>query len=608
LTNSLITEQLKQLPSNPGVYLMRDANGAILYVGKAANLRHRVRSYFAAGQKLSSKLKRLVARVSDFDFFVTTSEQEALILELNLIKQHRPRYNVRLKDDKTFPYLKIDLNEDWPRVHITRRLEEDGGCYFGPFASAKSIRQTVKMIKGIFPFRSCSKPITGIDSRPCLDYYIGHCLAPCIGVVSREEYAEVIKQVILFLKGKQATVVQELKSKMKKAAEALDFEKAALFRDQIQAVEKVIEGQKIATTVRGEQDVIAFASDKDQAYVQVFFIRSGKLIGRESFVLQGTRSEEPCQVMTSFIKQFYGSTPYIPPLLLLQYPVEDQIVIEKWLQSKRGAKVHIQVPYRGSKKQLVKMVAENAEQGLEQLKIKQLPTPTALAAALAEIERELHLSHLPLRMEGYDISNLQGTAAVGSMVVFDNGKPKPSHYRHFRIKTVSGADDYAMLQEVLRRRFKRLKGDALAPDSWTILPNLVLIDGGKGQLNAVLSVMREVGADFIPVASLAKENEEIFVPQKTGSIILLRSSPGLQLLQRLRDEAHRFALGYHQKIRKKKTFTSALDTIPGIGPKRKRLLLKQFGSVRAIQEAPIEELAATGSMSRGLAKRIKEHL
>jgi len=489
-------------------------------------------------------------------------------------------------------------------VHITRRLEEGGARYFGPFASAKSVRQTLKIIKGIFPFRSCSKAITGTDPRPCLEYHIRHCLAPCIGAVSKSEYDEVIKQVILFLEGKQEKVVQELEGKMEKAAEALDFEKAALIRDQIQAVNRVVEGQRIATTVRGEQDVIAFAQDKDQAYVQVFFIRSSKLIGRESFVLQGTRSEEPSQIMTSFIKQFYDSTPYIPPLLLLQYPVEDTLVIESWLQSKKGTKVNIQVPCRGNKKQLVKIVAENAEQGLEQLKIKQLATPGSLTAALAEIRRELHLPRLPLRMEGYDISNIQGKAAVGSMVVFDKGKPKPSHYRRFRIKTVSGADDYAMLHEVLKRRFKRSSD---APDTWAI-PDLVLIDGGKGQLNAVLSAMSQAGASSVPTASLAKENEEIFIPLSSQPIILPRSSQGLQLLQRLRDEAHRFALGYHQKIHKRETFASSLDIIPGIGPKRKRALLKQFGSVRAIREAPIEELAATTGMSQSLAKKIKEHL
>lgn len=606
MTNNLITEQLSRLPTNPGVYLMKDAEGNILYIGKAANLHHRVRSYFGAGQKLSPKLQRMVSRVNDLDFFVTNSEQEALILELNLIKRYHPRYNVRLKDDKTFPYLKIDLSEDWPKVHITRRLEEDGGRYFGPFASAKSVRQTLKLIKGIFPFRSCSKAITGTELRPCLEYHIRHCLGPCIGSVSKQEYAEVIKQVILFLEGKQEKVIQELEGKMRQAAEALDFEKAALLRDQIQAVGRVIEGQRIATTVRGEQDVIAFAQDKDQAYVQVFFIRSGKLIGRDSFVLQGTRYEEPCQIMTSFIKQFYSSTPYIPPLLLLQYPVEDRVVIEKWLQSKRGARVSIQVPYRGNKKQLVKIVAENAEQGLQQLKIKQLATPTALTAALAEIKRELYLPRIPWRIECYDISNIQGMAAVGSMVVFDKGKPKPAHYRRFRIKTVSGADDYAMLHEVLKRRFRR--SGASVPDTWTILPDLVVIDGGKGQLNAAQAAMVEAGVESVPIASLAKENEEIFIPQRAEPIILASNSPALHLLQRLRDEAHRFALGYHQKIRMKESLTSALDNIPGIGAKRKRALLKQFGSVRAIQEASVEDIATARGISQSLAKKIKEYL
>jgi len=553
----------------------------------------------------------MVGRVNDLDFFVTNSEQEALILELNLIKRHHPRYNVRLKDDKTFPYLKISLNEDWPRIYFTRRMEEDGGRYFGPFASAKSVRQTLKVLKGAFPFRSCSRIITGSDRRPCLDYYIHHCIGPCIGVVSEREYAEVIKQVVLFLEGKQETIVQGLGNKMKEAAEALDFEKAALLRDQIQALDRVIEGQRIATTVRGEQDVIAFASDKDRAYVQVFFIRTGKLIGRESFVLQGTSSEEPKQIMSSFIKQFYGSAPYVPPLLLLQHPVEDKTVIEGWLQSKRGARVHIQVPYRGNKKQLVKIVAENAEQGLQQLRLKQQAGPSALTDALAEIERELRLPRLPSRMECYDISNIQGKAAVGSMVVFDKGKPKKPHYRRFRIKTVSGVDDYAMLQEVLRRRFKRVSlqtNGVSTSDSWAILPDLVLIDGGRGQLNTALSAMDEVGAGLVSVASLAKENEEIFIPQQTEAINLPGSSLGLQLLQRLRDEAHRFALGYHQKIREKETFASALDTVPGIGPKRKRALLRHFGSVQAIRDASAEELAAARGMNQSLAQKIKEYL
>ncbi|HUU08456.1 MAG TPA: excinuclease ABC subunit UvrC [Dehalococcoidales bacterium] len=608
MSQSLITEQIRQLPNSPGVYLWRDAEGNIIYVGKAANLQHRVRSYFAAGQKLSPKLQQMVARVAELDFFITANEQEALILELNLIKRHHPRYNVRLKDDKTFPYLKISLNEDWPRIYFTRHLEENGGRYFGPFASARSVRQTLKALKRIFPFRSCSEPITGTDSRACLEYDLNLCLGPCIGAVSKTEYAEIIKQVILFLEGKQEIVVRKMEKQMKAAAQALDFEKAAILRDQIQAIHRVIEGQRIAATVSGEQDVIAFAQDRDQACVQVFFIRGGKLIGRESFALQGTRYEESPQIMTSFVKQFYSSSAYIPPLLVLQHPVEDMAVLKDWLQGKRGASVSIQVPRRGNKKKLVDIVAENAHQALEQFKIKKLATPKELEAALAEIQRELNLPRLPSRMEGYDISNIQGVAAVGSMVIFDQGKPAPSYYRRFKIKTVAGADDYAMLQEVLKRRFKRLKSEDSPADSWAIIPDLVLIDGGKGQLNAARSAMQETGADSVPVASLAKENEEIFVPQKPRPIVLLRSSAGLQLLQRLRDEAHRFALGYHQKIRKRESFTSALDIIPGIGAKRKRSLLKQFGSVQSIKEAPLEELALAKGMTRGLARKVKEFL
>jgi len=605
MTAGYITEQIKGLPSRPGVYLFKDADGTIIYVGKAANLRHRVGSYFGAGQKLTPKIGRMVAKIADLEYFVTASEQEALILELNLIKRHHPRYNVRLKDDKTFPYLKIDLGEDWPRVHITRRLEANGGRYFGPFASAGSIRRTLKLLKGIFPFRSCSRPITGTDTRACLEYDIGHCLAPCIGKVSRREYAGVIRQVILFLEGRQERVVKQLKQQMAQAAAAMDYEKAARLRDQIQAVEQVLEGQKIAARVKGEQDVIAFVEDKDQAYVQVFFIRGGKLIGRESFLLQGTRYEEPGQVMAGFIKQFYASAPHIPPLLLLQHPVEEAAMLQDWLSSKRGSRVKIQVPRRGNKKQLVGIVAENAKQGLEQLKIKQMASPKALSAALEEIQRELGLPRLPARIEGYDISDIQGAAAVGSMVVFEQGRPRPAYYRRFKIKTVAGIDDYAMLAEVLKRRFKR---GAEASGSWAAVPDLVLIDGGKGQLSAALAAMREVGADSIPAAGLAKENEEIFIPHRSKPIVLPRSSPGLQLLQRLRDEAHRFALGYHRRVRRKETFASVMDTVPGIGPRRKRALLRQFGSVRAIREAPVEELAAAQGMTPKLAEKIKEYL
>jgi len=370
-------------------------------------------------------------------------------------------------------------------------------------------------------------------------------------------------------------------------------------------VESVVEVQRIAAKTRGEQDVIAFAQERDRAYVQVFFIRNGKLIGRESFVLQGTRYEEPSRIMSSFIQQFYAFAPYLPPRLLLQHPVEDTAMLQEWLSDKRGGGVKIQVPRRGSKKQLVDIVAKNAQQGLEQLKIKQLASPRTLSAALAEIQKELNLPHLPDRIEGYDISDIQGMAAVGSMVVFDKGKPKPAHYRRFKIKSVAGADDYAMLAEVLKRRFKR--ADA-ASGTWAIMPNLVLIDGGKGQLNAAIAAMREMGAGSIPAAGLAKENEELFIPARAKPIVLPPSSPGLQLLQRLRDEAHRFALGYHHRIRKKETFTSALDSVPGIGAKRKRALLRRFGSLKAIREAPIEELASVSGITPSLAQKIKEYL
>lgn len=608
MASSLIEEQLNRLPRSPGVYLMRDASGVILYVGKAASLHNRVRSYFQSIHKLTPKLQKMVSRVADIDFYVASSEQEALIMELNFIKQYHPRYNVSLKDDKTFPYLKIAANEEWPRVYVTRRYEQDGGRYFGPFANSRSVKQTLRVLQNIFPFRICSKTITGKAPRPCLEYHLGRCLAPCTGAVSRREYGQVIKEVILFLEGKQEKVARDLKARMNRAAEATDYEKAAQLRDQIQAIQEVIEGERIAAVIRGEQDVIAFVQDGDQAYVQVLFVRSNKLTGRESFLLQGTRQEEPRQIMTSFIKQYYSSCPQIPPRLLLQYPVDDRHIIKEWLKGRRGAGVEIQVPRRGVKKQLIDIAAENARQGLEQLKIKAITAFTSLDDALNEIERELKLKCPPLRMEAYDISNIQGSSAVGSMVIFEKGKPKPAHYRRFKIKTVTGANDCAMLQEVLQRRFKHSsRVETSKPDTWSIRPDLILIDGGKGQLNAALSVLRETGSD-VPVASLAKENEEIFLPRRKEPVVLPKSSPGLQLLQRLRDEAHRFAISYYASVHRRKTFASALDGIPGIGPRRKSALLRQFGSIDRIREASPEELAAATGMTQEQVKRIKEYL
>jgi excinuclease ABC subunit C len=606
LVSGLIQEQLKRLPHRPGVYLMRDAARNIIYVGKAINLHHRVRSYFQSNRNHTPKIQSMVAQIADIDFYIASSEKEALIMELNFIKQYRPRYNVMLKDDKTFPYLKIDTRESFPRVYVTRRYENDGGRYFGPFSNSGSVKNTLRILKRIFPLRFCAKDLTGKVSRPCLEYHLGHCLAPCTGSVTPEEYGQVIKEVTLFLEGKRDNVIRVLKEKMGLYADNMDYERAARIRDQIQAMQEVIEGEKVAAVIRGEEDVIAFVQDGDHAYVQVLFVRDNKLTGRESFMMQGARQEEPQQIMTGFIQQFYSSSPQIPPLLLLQYGVEDGEVIEEWLKGKRGGAVHIETPRRGLKKQLVDIAAENARQGLEQLKLKEITAGKSQDAALAEIARELKLSGPPQRLEAYDISNIQGASAVGSMVVFEKGKPKPAHYRRFKIKTVEGANDYAMLQEVLRRRFKHIVSGT-AEDTWAIRPDLVLIDGGKGQLNAALAAMSETGTT-VPVIGLAKEHEEIFLPRRKLPVVLSKSSPGLQLLQRLRDEAHRFAITYHTSLHRKKTFTSVLDGIPGVGPRRKSALLRRFGTIQAIREASVEEIVAAAGMTRVQAEKVKEHL
>jgi len=599
-----IEAQVKALPAKPGVYLFKDSQGKVIYVGKAASLRHRVRAYFSPGIHLSPKLQRLVTSISDFESIITDSEQEALILECTLIKKHHPRYNVRLKDDKTFPYLKIDLDNDWPSVRITRRYHKDGGKYFGPFASAGSVRKTLRLIKKIFPFRSCNKVITRKDSKPCLEYHIHRCLGPCIGAVSKEDYDEVVRQVILFLEGRQELVLRELKCKMGKASQQRQFEKAVMLRDQIQAIERVIEGQRIAVTVRGEQDVIALAQTKDLAYVEVFFIRNNKLIGRDHLLLDGTRDEGSSQMMTSFVKQYYASASSIPPVILLLYPVDEPAVITEWLTNQRGAPVKLYVPRRGVKKQLVDIVAENAHQGLELYQAKQSAAiePTAI---LEELKERLCLPRVPVRIEGYDVSNIRGNLAVGSMAVLDKGAPKPAHYRRFRIKTVNGIDDYAMIREVLRRRFRRC---LTAQDVWSVVPNLVLIDGGKGHLNAALEVMKELGLDSIPTASLAKEREDVFIPGNPEPVDFPQTSAALHLLERIRDEAHRFALGYHQRLRHKEGIASALDSIPGIGPKRKKALVKKFGSVQGIKEASVEELSTVKGMPSKLAEKVKEYL
>jgi len=597
-------QQLKALPAKPGVYLFKDKEGKVIYVGKAANLNSRVRSYFGAPSSLSAKIQRLVAKIQDFEFVVTNSEQEALIMECNMIKKYTPRYNVRLKDNKTFPYLKIDINEDWPGVHITRRVQKDGAMYFGPFASAGSVRKTLRLIKKIFPFRSCSKRINGKAKRPCLDYYIRRCLGPCIRAVEKQEYHDVINQVVLFLRGKQELVLRDLNAKMKAAAQQLQFEKAALLRDQINAIEKVIEGQRIAITLQGEKDVIGLAQNEKQAYVDLFSIRNNKLISQDHFIMEGIRGESPGQIMTSFVKQYYAAASYIPPLVLLQHPVDEPAVLSEWLGQQRGSRVEIQVPQRGAKKKLIDTAAENAAQGLQLTQAKEMKVEV-ISSGLRELKNRLRLPKMPRRIECYDVSNIQGALAVSSMVVLEKGRPKPAHYRRFRIKTVAGADDYAMIRETLRRRFKR---GLTSEGTWAIIPDLVLIDGGKGQLNAALEVRRELGLDSTPMASLAKENEEVFIPGAPQPIYIAKDSPALHILQRARDEAHRFAISYHRRLRHKEGIASALDNIPGIGPRRKKALLKKFGSIEAIKEASPDELSQTEGVTSALAKKVKEEL
>ena len=606
-----IKERLSSLPAKPGVYLMKDAAGKVIYVGKAIRLRDRVRSYFHSAGGQTRKVRRLVQHLTDFEFIVTGSELEALILECNLIKKYRPRYNVRLKDDKRYPYIKITLQEDFPRIYTVRRMENDGARYFGPYTSSKAVRQTMELLRKLFPYLTCKREITGRDRRPCLYYHIGRCAGPCIGAVSPEEYRALIEQIILFLEGKQERIVSRLQRDMEEAAQALNFERAAALRDQIQALQQVIEKQKVVLAARSDQDVIAFAREDGQACVQIFFIRGGKLIGREYFVLTGTQDVESPEIMTSFVKQFYDKAAYIPSNILLQHNIDEALVIEGWLRKKRGTKVTIRVPRRGKGRQLVQMVAENAVDTLTQLQAEWAAEQARQVTALDELQTHLDLAQAPTRIECYDISNIQGKSATGSMVVFVKGVPRKSDYRRFRIKRVAGADDYAMLQEVLSRRFKRVASEqqrGIAEEGWGILPDLLIVDGGKGQLNAALKVMAELGVDHIPAIGLAKQREEVFVPGRSKPILLRRDSEALYLLQRVRDEAHRFAITYHRRLRQGKGLTSALDNVPGIGPKRRQALLRRFGSVEAIREASVEELVTVKGMSREVAERVKEQL
>ena len=603
--------RLAAVPLEPGVYLHRDAGGKVLYVGKSASLRDRLRSYFGSKKNLDPKSVELVSRIDDFEYIVTASEQEALLLENSLIKEHKPKYNIRLKDDKTYPYIKVDLAEDFPRIYVTRRTANDGARYFGPFASAGSVRKTLDLLKRLFPYRSCTKTITGNDSRPCLEYHIKRCVAPCTGYASRNDYSEVIAQVVMFLEGNTKEIVSDLKTTMLEASDNLEFERAGALRDRLKAIEKVYEGQNVVGLGREELDVIGAAYGGEEAWVEIFFIRQGKLIGRDHFTMSGTREEEGQEILARFIEQFYSSASHVPRKILVPESITDKEVVAGWLETKRKGPVEINVPQRGAKRRLIEMVTTNAAQGLEQLKLKWISDSTRMETAMSELQEELNLPRSPKRIECYDVSHIQGTNTVASMSVFQDGKPLSSNYRRFKIKSHDGNDDFASMREVLSRRFKRLKnardgGEENA--SFAAAPDLVLIDGGKGQLSSAVEVMLHLGLQDIQLASIAKREEEIFLPDAAEPVIMPKNSQGLFLLQRARDEAHRFAVTFHRNLRGKSSVKSALDLVPGIGPKRRKMLIRSFGSVKGIREASEDQLAAAPGMTAKVARQIKEHL
>lgn len=644
-----LRKQLAALPARPGVYIMRDAKGQVIYVGKAARLRDRVRSYFGSPQGMEPKTVALRQHIDDFEYIVVGNAGEALILEATMIKRHQPFFNIRLKDDKRYPYLKIDVQNPWPRVYITRRIEKDGARYFGPYASAGSVRATLDLVKKLFPWRSCTKEITGKDPRPCLDYYIKRCIAPCTAFCTPDEYAEVIEQVILFLEGKSDDVLRRLKGQMDDAAEKLEFERAAMIRDQVKSLERTIERQIVGTTKKEDLDVYGMTRDGDQACVQVFFVRGTQMIGRDNFVLEGVTGESDAAVLENFLLQFYESAQYIPRLVVVPLPPEDGETIEELLSEKRGALVEVRVPERGEKRRLVELANDNAKEALAQMKVRWMADATKTTLALDQLREELSLPDVPRRIECYDNSNIHGMSPVSSMVVFVDGKPETSQYRRFKVKTVTGADDFATMAEIMRRRFARAKREGErtqdsglsesdrekesglsvepetvpeasaesdptesrvlspfnSPDAWD-LPDLVIIDGGKGQLGTAVQAMRELGVYEIPAVGLAKRYEELFVPGEEEPIVLPRGSEALFLVQRIRDEAHRFAITFHRQVRGKSAIQSALDTIPGIGPKRKKALLRKFGTVRAIREASADEIASTVGFTRALAEKVKE--
>jgi excinuclease ABC subunit C len=618
---------LRQLPNAPGVYLFRAADRRVLYVGKANSLRSRVRNHFGAGGQEEARHARLVADTADIEYIVTDTIGEAYLLEGNLIKEHRPRWNIRLRDDKSYPFVRITLAEDYPRIVRTRKLVRDGSRYFGPYASASSVDETLRLLSKIFPFRTCDLDIPAgkrVLERPCLLYHIKRCQGPCIGAVEPAPYRATINRVVDFLEGRQEGIADDLRREMDTHAEALRYEAAAVARDKLKAVEWTIEQQKVAAFSRAEHDVIGLARDGTEACLQVFVIRNGKMIGREHFIVEGAGDVGSDEVLASFVQQYYAATERPPRSILLPQAPADMPGLAVFLRDRRGSGVRLHVPERGPKRRLVALASENASEALAKDRAEWLADQGARAEALAGLTTALGLSKAPRRIECYDMSNIQGTSAVGSMVVFTDGAPDPRQYRRFRIRSGETPDDFRMMSEVLERRFGRAarlrretgalelsavgaEDDTAEAGDWA-LPDLVIVDGGKGQLSAATRVVRGLGLHDIPLAGLAKRFEELYVPGRSAPIVLPATAPALYLVQRIRDEAHRFAITYHRQVRSRRALGSVFDDVSGIGPARRAALIRRFGSVRALRDASVEEIADAPLMSRVLAERLKSAL
>ena len=592
----LVAEKLKLLPDSPGVYLMKDARGKIIYVGKAIVLKNRVRQYFQSSRNQSPKVRAMVSHVVDFETIMTANEVESLILEANLIKKHRPRYNIRLKDDKSYPYVKVTVQEEYPRVFITRRVLRDGARYFGPYTNVTALRDSLKLLKRLFPLRTCRT----MPDRPCLEYHIKRCLAPCVGKVTEEDYRAMIRAVLLFLEGRTDDVERELEHRMALAAEAYHFETAARLRDQLAAVRKAAERQNIVTGA-GDQDAIGMARSAAGVCMQIFFIRSGKMIGREHFLLRGSEEESDADILRAFLEQYYNQATFVPREVLLPHAIDaaEQEIIERWLaERKGGGKVILLTPQRGTKRDIVLMATGNAEKFLADEETRRSLADEQTLGAVEELGRYLGLKKTPYRMECFDISHNQGQETVASMVVFEGGMPKKSDYRRFKIRSAEGKpDDFLSMREVTTRRYVGLPADEL--------PDLIIIDGGKGQLSSALEIIRnEAGHKDVPIVGLAKQFELVFTEGNPEPVELPRRSQSLYLIQRIRDEAHRFAITFHRKLRGKRNLVSVLDHIVGVGPKRRQSLWTHFGTLDKIKAASVDELAAVPGMNRPSAEAI----